>query len=465
MNSSNQMPIGPSLDHVKFLDTLINSIPNIVYIYNIVDQTNVYSNDGILKVLGYSAEDLQKMGQRMLQILMHPDDFAAYQSKTKPAYALLGDNEFLIKQFRMKHRNGSWHWLESNETIYERTSDKTPYKIFGVIHDITKNKTAEATLLQSNALLTQAQQLTHSGHYVLDIATGLWTSSKTIDAALGIDGSYHRSIEGWLELVHPDWREEMKVYFINYVLKERQPFNKEYKILRQSDRTARWVVGLGDLVFGSDGKPTEMFGTIQDITERKLMEEEQKIALSQAQKKEIENISFLNAAKAVLESDSFEKTARLVFDHCRIATGASSGYVALMSLSGDENEVLFLESGGLPCNVNPNLPMPIRGLRAQAYSKGSAVYENDFMRSNWVGLMPEGHVQLQNVMFAPLKIGNKVVGVIGLANKLTDFTEEDAKLAGTFGAWRLSHLIERVRRKSSRRVSKNTETLLTVPMK
>jgi len=64
------------------------------------------------------------MGQRMLQILMHPDDFAAYQSKTKPAYALLGDNEFLIKQFRMKHRNGSWHWLESNETIYERTSDK-----------------------------------------------------------------------------------------------------------------------------------------------------------------------------------------------------------------------------------------------------------------------------------------------------------------------------------------------------
>ena len=225
----------------------------------------------------------------------------------------------------------------------------------------------------------------------------------------------------------------MKVYFINYVLKERQPFNKEYKILRQSDRTARWVVGLGDLVFGSDGKPTEMFGTIQDITERKLMEEEQKIALSQAQKKEIENISFLNAAKAVLESDSFEKTARLVFDHCRIATGASSGYVALMSLSGDENEVLFLESGGLPCNVNPNLPMPIRGLRAQAYSKGSAVYENDFMRSNWVGLMPEGHVQLQNVMFAPLKIGNKVVGVIGLANKLTDFTEGDAKLAGTFG--------------------------------
>jgi PAS domain S-box-containing protein len=196
MNSSKQMPIGPSLDHVKFLETLINSIPDVVYIYNIVDQINVYSNDGILKVLGYSAEELQGMGQRMLQLLMHPDDFSAYQSKTKPAYALLGDNEFLINQFRMKHQDGSWRWLESNETVYERTLDRAPCKIFGVIHDITKKKAAEATLLQSNALLTQAQQLTYSGHYVLDITTGLWSSSETLNAIFGIDGSYLRSVEG-----------------------------------------------------------------------------------------------------------------------------------------------------------------------------------------------------------------------------------------------------------------------------
>ena len=49
--------------------------------------------------------------------------------------------------------------------------------------------------------------------------------------------------------------------------------------------------------------------------------------------------------------------------------GATSGYVALLSEDGAENEVLFLEAGGFPCDVDPKLPMPIRGLRAEAYLK------------------------------------------------------------------------------------------------
>ena len=114
-------------------------------------------------------------------------------------------------------------------------------------------------------------------------------------------------------------------------------------------------------------------------------------------------------------------------------TGAQSGYVALLSDDGSENEVLFLEAGGLPCSVDPSLPMPIRGLRAQAYHTGRAVYHNDFMHSEWIKFMPEGHVTLKNVMFAPLNIGGKTVGIMGLANKPEDFVEADATLAGALG--------------------------------
>jgi hypothetical protein len=107
--------------------------------------------------------------------------------------------------------------------------------------------------------------------------------------------------------------------------------------------------------------------------------------------------------------------------------------VALLSDDGSENEVLFLESGGLPCDVDPELPMPIRGLRSEAYEKGIPVYHNDFMNSHWLAYMPEGHVVLNNVMFAPLILQGKTVGIIGIANKPTDFTENDARLAGGFG--------------------------------
>lgn len=143
--------------------------------------------------------------------------------------------------------------------------------------------------------------------------------------------------------------------------------------------------------------------------------------------------AFLKAARIILTERSFTETARSVFDLCRNLIGASSGYVALMDKTGQENEVLFLESGGLPCDVDPELPMPIRGLRNIAYQKKAAVYHNDFMESEWVGFMPQGHVILKNVMFAPLIINEKAVGVIGLANKEEDFNEHDRKVAAGFG--------------------------------
>ena len=141
----------------------------------------------------------------------------------------------------------------------------------------------------------------------------------------------------------------------------------------------------------------------------------------------------VRGAHAILEKQSFVDAARSIFDRCREMTGAVSGYVALLNEDGQENEVLFLEAGGMPCSVDPKLPMPIRGLRATTYETHRATDDNDFMNSEWVKYMPEGHVALKNVMFAPLNIDGKTVGLLGLANKPSDFTEADAEIATVFG--------------------------------
>jgi GAF domain-containing protein len=143
--------------------------------------------------------------------------------------------------------------------------------------------------------------------------------------------------------------------------------------------------------------------------------------------------SFLNAARAIQKYTSFAEAARAIFDEACLMTGATSGYVALMTEDGAENEVLFLEAGGLPCTVDPELPMPIRGLREVCYRTRSAVFENDFMNSDWEQYMPEGHVVLRNIMFAPLNIEDKTLGVMGLANKEGSFTRDDAEIATAFG--------------------------------
>ena len=139
------------------------------------------------------------------------------------------------------------------------------------------------------------------------------------------------------------------------------------------------------------------------------------------------------AAGSVLVHQGFEEAARAVFDVCKEVVGAASGYVALSTPDGRENELVYLDSGGAPCTVDPGLPMPIRGLRAEASREARAVFHNDFSNSQWMQYLPEGHLHMRNVLFAPLIIDGSAVGLLGLANKPTDFTQEDADIASVLG--------------------------------
>jgi len=197
-----------------------------------------------------------------------------------------------------------------------------------------------------------------------------------------------------------------------------------------------------------------------DVTERKRAEASE--ALQQSQQKQAEISALLEGSRAVLRHREFQDAARAIFDSCKNLIGANAGYIALLSRDEKENAVLFLDSGGLSCTVDESLPMPIRGLRAEAYRTGEVVYDNDFSQSEWMKYMPEGHVNLENVLFAPLIIDGKTVGLMGLATKPGGFTEDDARLASMFGefaaiALRNSQILESLE-SSERRFRSVVET-------
>ena len=156
-------------------------------------------------------------------------------------------------------------------------------------------------------------------------------------------------------------------------------------------------------------------------------------ALGQSRRMSKKEVSaLLENYRTMLTHLRFIDIARILYDLCSTLIGSKSGYVALLDETSLENEILFLDSGGLPCTVNPDLPMPIRGFRAEAYRNTKEVYHNDFANSEWTALMPEGHVELKNVLFAPLVLEGKAVGVMGFANKPGDFLDSDAQLASLF---------------------------------
>ena len=129
---------------------------------------------------------------------------------------------------------------------------------------------AAETLRESEYRLKQAQQVAKLGHYKLDVHSGDWTSSEMLDDLFGIDASYPRNLAGWAQLVHSDDRKDTLAYFLNHVVMGKQPFDREYRIVRVRDGAVHWVHGLGQIRCNDAGEVMEMFGVIQDITERKL---------------------------------------------------------------------------------------------------------------------------------------------------------------------------------------------------
>ncbi len=133
----------------QFIESIVNLSPDLLYIYDLVDCKNLYVNKGIQTMLNYSTEEVEQMGNQLLGLLMHPDDFGKYLKETCPKYAMVKDNEFIHHKYRMKQKNGQWCWLDCSELIYKRNAENSPLQILGVAHDITERESSEEQIRHS----------------------------------------------------------------------------------------------------------------------------------------------------------------------------------------------------------------------------------------------------------------------------------------------------------------------------
>lgn len=118
-------------------------------------------------------------------------------------------------------------------------------------------------------LLQESQRIASIGSYKLDVRPDRWTSSEELDHILGIGKGYGRTIQGWIDLVHPQDAPMVAHCLREEIIGKRKSSNIDYRIVRKSDGEVRWVRRIGELAHGHDGSVLSVIGTIQDITERK----------------------------------------------------------------------------------------------------------------------------------------------------------------------------------------------------
>jgi diguanylate cyclase (GGDEF)-like protein/PAS domain S-box-containing protein len=133
-------------------------------------------------------------------------------------------------------------------------------------------KTAEKALARQTRQLTDAQRLAHIGSWDWDLETNTLIWSDEHYRIFGLDPSTYRPVyETNMQFVHPDDRQK-GWDAVTAAVAGREPLNVELRLVR-ADGAERYVVSRGEVNFDDAGRPVRMVGTIQDITERKIMEE------------------------------------------------------------------------------------------------------------------------------------------------------------------------------------------------
>jgi PAS domain S-box-containing protein len=234
----------------------------------------------------------------------------------------------------------------------------------------------------------------------------------------------------WDFLLVPEEVEPVKAVFAQLQIGEAPGAFENYWVAKDGSR--RWITWSNTALADENGTIQYILGTGIDITEHRKADEELQRTLQESRQRQAEVSALLDGARQVLTQHKFEDTARSIFDTCRNLTGATAGYVALSSSDGAQSELLFVESEGRPGTPDPALPMPSRGLCSQVYQTGKAICENDVLSSPWSDLLLEGHIGVDNLLFAPLLVGGRVAGLLGLADKPGGFTENDLRLATAF---------------------------------
>jgi len=201
-------------------------------------------------------------------------------------------NGSLVKNVCTPMPDGTDLYLEINLSVMK--DDKgAVIGIAGINRNITDRTLMEKALRESEYFFKETQRAARIGSFQSEFyPNDIWKTSTVCDEIFGMDENYNKTVQGWLDLLHPADSKAMIDYVTNDVIGKGIPFDKEYRIVRHTDGATRWVWGRGQTIIDSTGRTTGLIGTIQDVTDRKEAEAAMK-ELNTALAQSLDGIAFV----------------------------------------------------------------------------------------------------------------------------------------------------------------------------
>ena len=244
-------------------------------------------SDELFRIYGLPPQE-EPLDIAIISEMLHPEDRERC-FRTAEEYIRSGVQARLEVEHRIVRPDGEVRTIMGLGTV-KRDASGQAYEYFGTGQDITESKRAEEerealsrSLQESKAWLEEAQRVAHLGYWVWDLETNQVIWSEETYRIFGLTpqvGSFDVARVG--EMMHPEDREAV-FRTAEEAIRSGTRADCEHRLIRP-DGEIRVVHSLGDLKKDSKGR-TQMFGTTQDITDRKRAEEERQalsVALQQS---------------------------------------------------------------------------------------------------------------------------------------------------------------------------------------
>ena len=254
-------------DSQKQLVLALQSSKTAMFDWDVIQRRGAW-NPQMAAIYGFEPKDKYITAEEWME-LFHPDDRERLAQEAEK-YWLEGD-EFRF-EFRTVPRDGHCKWVTSHGRIM-RDADGKAVRMIGIHADVTDRKRAEQGLLESQAELNEAQRLARIGSWHWNPASDRVTWSDELYRIAGRDPkSPAISYKDHHTLYTPESWERLQAV-VSEALKNGTPYTVELEMIR-SHGEKRWVIASGEAQRDSTGFVTALRGTVQDITDRKRMEDE-----------------------------------------------------------------------------------------------------------------------------------------------------------------------------------------------
>ena len=235
--------------------------------FDVASGNYVYSSEEYLRICGFDPQQgLPAKDQSLQQI--HRDDLdkflQAFQKLIDEKVDSEGEYRIVLPDGTVKYVHAIRHpVLNANGELVE---------IVGTTVDITERKRAEEALRRSEAYLTEAQRLTHTGAWATDAAPEPSYWSEELFRLYGLDpqGGLPTHDQA-MQRVHPEDRDKY-VQAFHRAIHQKVDSDVEFRTVLP-DGTVKHLHGIGHPVLNAHGELVEVVGTTVNITERKRAEE------------------------------------------------------------------------------------------------------------------------------------------------------------------------------------------------